>query len=106
MIAVRRGTRTYYYKTYRDADGRVARKYLGTGDSGRRAADAEAAQRLERRHTWNQLRREMLAVEAHGRCLKAFTDRCEALLSAALLAAGYYRHHGQWRRRASNDRSR
>jgi hypothetical protein len=80
--------------------GRVVREYVGMGlvaelaartdarECGRRRAEAEALRAAERR--------EQEADDLVGQVCEA----TETLTRAALLSAGYHRHHrGEWRRR-------
>lgn len=73
-----RGNSRYYYRK-RKVAGRVVSEYVGTGLHAARVVAQEAAAR-----------------EAE---LDAFYDLTDALVGAALLNAGYHRHHrGEWRK--------
>ena len=94
-----RGTRSYFY-THERAGGRPVRRYVGAAGSPaaeRAAADADL-RRLER----EAAARERLAEQARQREVEApLLDLCEltdVLARAALVAAGYHRHGGEWRR--------
>jgi hypothetical protein len=100
MAWERRGTkgRTYYYHSRR-VGGRVVKEYVGSGWVG---ALAEAQVQHSRRQ-----RADAAAERAVWQRDLAETDRalaeldraCHRLAEAALVAHGYHRHCGHWRRR-------
>jgi hypothetical protein len=87
-------THTYFYKSVREG-GRVRSVYRGRGVLGAaeallidgRRADAEA-RRAERER-----------LDAEERSADDLFGRVEMVARAALAAAGFHRHKGQWRRR-------
>ena len=88
----------YYTRTYRDKDGRVRREYIGAGELARIAAEADtiyrSAQEVERERQRAEVERlEVLAVP-----LVQIDEAAEVLAQAALVASGYHRHKGEWRR--------
>jgi hypothetical protein len=94
----RRGENFYYYQSERE-DGRVRKKYIGTGaiaDLIARADETIRRTRAERRD------RELAELE-EARGLASAADElheaAEILAQAEMVAAGYHRHKGQWRRR-------
>ena len=94
-----RGARKYYYQSRRTRDGRVRKLYRGCGALAELTASLDAAAQAERKLTveaWKQQKWQEKAVEAG---LKDFGHECEILVQAALIAAGYHEHRGQWRRR-------
>jgi len=96
----RRNGRLYYYRSYRDhSTGRVHKQYLGSGLSAEEAARQDASKREERlrRRAEEQARRdEHQAMES---LVGDVNHEATAILEATLLAANYYRHHREWRRR-------
>jgi hypothetical protein len=92
----RRG-RSYYYRKTR-VGSRVVTRYVGGGTVGAMLAafDKEERQReqLIRRAEAEKLRRE---VEFDG-ALDALSQATEAAAEALLLASGFHKHKGQWRR--------
>ena len=96
-----RGSKRYFYRSERVA-GRPVRRYVGAGDS---PAAALAATTADLR----RLVREIAARERHAEQarhreaeapLLALCVRTDVLTRAALLSAGFHRHHrGPWRRR-------
>jgi hypothetical protein len=95
-----RGGRGRYYTRSRKASGRVVREYVGGGLIGLLAArdDEERRQRAaEDRERFRQEQDAFTAVAAPHERLNTVAD---ALMTAALVAAGYHRHdRGQWRKR-------
>jgi hypothetical protein len=95
-----RDGRGRYYTRSRRERGRVVREYVGTGPTAEAVAHFDALDRERRageRADWaverarlDDLTAPVMAIDALG----------EALARAALLAAGYHRHHrGEWRKR-------
>ena len=101
MAWSQRGSRSYFYVTQR-VNGRPVRRYVGAADdpAAELAAAADHLRRLGREAAARERHAEQarqLAVEGHLVRLCALSD---VLTRAALLAAGFHRHHrGEWRRR-------
>ena len=89
-----------YYTRSRKVDGRVVREYVGGGPVGELAATEDAARR-ERAAVERATLAEERARTAGPAALLAELDAvAEGLARAALVAAGYRRHHrGEWRKR-------
>jgi hypothetical protein len=87
-----------YYTRSRREGGRVVREYVGGGLLGRLASEADRIER-ERREAEKRRRRQELE---HLRGLSApvleLSEAAEVLTRAELIAAGYHRHKGEWRR--------
>jgi hypothetical protein len=88
---------TYYYRGRR-VDGRVVKQYFGTDPAARAAADLDRLGRLERRAARAAWEAEEARIREAVRPLLELGTECDLIVKAALLAAGYHRHHGQWRR--------
>src|SRR5689334_4616220 len=90
-----RNGRAYYYKSMRL--GREVRTlYFGAGPlaAGVAFLDDDARERRE------SLRERRQRAEVEDQEFAAWFDRVEAVAEAALLAAGYHKHHrSQWRKR-------
>lgn len=95
-----RNGRGRYYTRSRKINGRAVREYVGGGLAGELAAETDAHDRAERaaaRTHMRDLAAERAALAAPLATLHAAT---EALAQAALVTAGYHRHHrGEWRKR-------
>jgi hypothetical protein len=87
-----------YYTQTRQRNGRPVRIYIGGGELGELVAAADEAIRKQRA----QVRARRQAEEQQRRQLAATTapldTLCRQLVKATLEAAGFYQHHGQWRR--------
>ena len=92
-----RGSGPYYYRSVRDG-GRVKKEYLGSGEFAEALARSDEAIRQAR-----QLERERALAEA-GRLRELaapvlrLDEAADELLRAELVAAGFHRHKGVWRR--------
>lgn len=92
-----RGGRSYYYRKERDGE-RVVSRYVGTGYGARLIAESERALRREakeRRRAWERQRR---SLERPLEAVRRAEEAVRLLRDAALIAAGYHTHKGQWRR--------
>ena len=98
MAWERRGSNLYYYQSQR-IDGRVRKKYVGTGDVAEGVAHDDETLRRGRAARSERVRVEL---EEARTLVSAGEELCEAadiLAVAELVAAGYHRHKGQWRRK-------
>ena len=94
-----RGNQTYYYRSRKIA-GRVVKEYVGGGLVGALAAREDEERRRKRDAQRAALQADRDAFEAAEAAYDAFAWAADALMSAALVAAGYHRHdRGQWRKR-------
>ena len=88
-----------YYTRSRKVNGRVVREYVGRGPVAELVAQMDTLERQQReveRAAWLVKRAELDALDAGVATLIDLTDLAAA---AALLAAGYHKHKGQWRRK-------
>ena len=94
----------YYYRNRREGR-RVVSEYVGSGF----LAEFEARLDLEENERIKAQRvadlEEMHQAKEADKKVNDFLDQAEFLASAALLAAGYYKHKGQWRRRHERNKS-
>ncbi|WP_439623988.1 hypothetical protein [Gemmata sp.] len=94
-----RGSGSYYYTAER-VGGRVVKRYVGTGRVAELCAQLEAATSAQTAATaerHRQERDELAALDAH---LDPLDELADTLVAAALVAAGFHRHHrGPWRKR-------
>jgi hypothetical protein len=96
--------RRYFYKSEWEG-GRVKTTYFGAGESGSLMAEWIALERLERAEERERLREEREESDAEDRAISDWFDGVQAVADAVMVAAGFYRHKGQWRRRG-DERSR
>lgn len=89
----KRGNEFYYYRKVRKG-GRVRSEYMGRGVYAQLCAKLIENGQLER----EALRSEQQAEKEIDRQLETAGAAVSALTGAALHAAGYHRHKGQWRK--------
>jgi hypothetical protein len=88
-----------YYTRSRREGGRIVREYIGTGYVAELAARLDEIERDRREEERIEQRIARSQAEAAEAPIKALHEDVELLARGALLAAGYHRHHGQWRRK-------
>jgi hypothetical protein len=99
MAWEQRGNHRYYYRS-RKIEGRVVNEYVGGGQAGMLAAREDESRRRTREAEQVALQADRDAFEAAAAAHDAFARSADALMTAALVAAGYHRHdRGQWRKR-------
>ncbi len=89
--------REYYYKSVR-VGGRVRSIYFGFGELATAVASLEAEAREGREAERRERRAARDQADAEERAISAWFDGIQAVTDAALRAAGYHKHRGQWRR--------
>lgn len=92
-----RGTR--YYTRSKRINGRIIRQYIGRGELAERLAAADRRDRERRAMVRHQQRLERERADRDAAPIIGLHDELDILTRAALLATGYHRHHGEWRRR-------
>jgi hypothetical protein len=93
-----------YYTRSRKVNGRVVREYVGTGRFADLAAAQDVAEREERSVAMASLRKEQERLAPAEMALAELDVVVEDLARAALVGAGYHRHHrGAWRKRRHGD---
>lgn len=103
MAWERRQRGTLYYTRTLMINGRQVREYFGTGPLGILAAEADRQARLQRDQERQRWMAEVAAIEALEQPLCTLDGTCRKAMRDHLHAAGFYNHHGEWRRR--HDRS-
>jgi len=93
-----RNGRAYYYEKKRE-DGRVVSRYVGTGLTAQLAENVNEMLRIER----EELRVEKLVQKAIDHDidaqLRGARRATKIITEAVLIASGYHKHKGQWRRK-------
>jgi hypothetical protein len=87
-----------YYTRSRRMEGRVVRAYLGAGLVGRLSAEADRIQRERVEAEKVRHKRELEHLEALVSPAAELGEAAEVLVRAELLACGYHKHKGEWRR--------
>ena len=95
-----------YYTRSRKVNGRVIREYVGCGEVGELAAQLDAIKREQQEHERRMWRAEKEEIEAFDEQIAKCCAVADLIARAAMVAAGFHRHHGEWRRRrVRNDRN-
>jgi hypothetical protein len=94
----RRGGNLYYYQSER-VDGRVRKKYVGTGEIAELVAHADETIRRTRAERRERVRAELEEARGLASAADELNEAAEILVRAEMVAAGYHRHKGEWRRR-------
>ena len=88
--------RRYYYKSEREG-GRVKTTYFGAGESGLMMPQLALFGRRER-PSWREANREEREEsDAEEPAVSEWFDDVQAVADAAMIAAGFHKHKGQWR---------
>lgn len=88
----------YYYRKKR-VNGRVVSEYLGTGLIAEIHANDDAAAHCEREQA-RQLERQLRhAEQLTEQQLDTAEQAIEPITAAYLIAAGFHKHRGQWRKK-------
>jgi hypothetical protein len=98
MAWERRGSNLYYYQSKR-VDGRVRKKYVGTGEVAQAIAHADETIRSSRAAQNERVRVELEEARTLASAGEELWEAADILAVAQLVAAGYHRHKGQWRMR-------
>ena len=93
----RRGSR-YYYQSVRE-DGRVRKRYIGRGEVAELVAHADEAMARVRRERMIRERAELEKMRSLLESADEMGEAVESLARAEMIAAGYRRRRGQWRKR-------
>ena len=87
-----------YYTRSRREGGRVVREFVGGGLAGRLASEAARIDRERREVRALTEKREREKLEALAAPVLELSEAAEILAHAHLIAAGFHRHKGEWRR--------
>lgn len=93
-----RGSRFYFYEKHREGQ-RVVSRYIGGGALADTAAEMSAETRQEREQQRQQQRKIHDEQKQIDRQLADAESAIAAITRAALCAAGYHKHKGQWRKK-------
>jgi hypothetical protein len=90
--------RRYFYKSVREG-GRVTTQYFGGGDPGRLISLMQSEDRAEREADRKQRQAEREEFDAEETAVAEWFERVQDAADAAMVAAGFHKHKGQWRRK-------
>ena len=102
-MTYRRGR--YYYRSKREGK-RVTTQYLGTGEWADAMALLDDIERQERALEREAMQEEMAREREVDHQLDARGAQVRALTEAVLVANGYHRHKGTWRKRRNGQRGK
>lgn len=89
----------YYYRSCRLPNGRIIKEYLGTGYRGAQAPEADGLKRAEQILALQRRRALLEHIQHVAAPLVEMCELDDVITAAALLAAGFHRHKGEWRKR-------
>jgi hypothetical protein len=92
-----------YYTRSRRVDGRIVREYVGGGILGDIAAFEDEYERRRREDEATYHREEREQLQALTAPMEELCDAVEIITRAALLASGYHRHKGEWRKKRGTE---
>jgi hypothetical protein len=87
-----------YYTRSRREGGRVVREYVGGGLAGELAAEEDRIRRELAEKQREREKEEMERLKALAAPVLEVSEAAEILAHAHLIAAGYHRHKGEYRR--------
>ena len=99
-----RSKQKYYYRSHRAANGKVVKEYIGSGPDAELAAEMDTLKRAKRQAADQGVKMEEQRIEQAAAPLNELGEDVDTLLQAALMAAGFHYHRGEWRKRR-NDRN-
>ena len=88
-----------YYTRSRRVNGQVVREYIGGGELALIVAEQDAINRTIREARQKREREELERLKPADTAVEEFCRAVETLTRAALVAAGYRNHKGEWRRK-------
>ena len=89
----------YYYISVRQGS-RVRSDYFGSGECATLIAQIEGLERIKRKLRRQAVLAERERDDAEDREFDTWFAQVEAIANAAMLVAGYHKHHrGEWRKR-------
>jgi hypothetical protein len=96
----RRDGRLYYYRSVRDGE-KVKKVYVAAGEFARIFAEGDILLRTSRRAQREREKAELERLEALAAPVEELSEAAEVLVRTHLIAAGYHRRKGEYRRARS-----
>jgi hypothetical protein len=97
MTLERRDGRSYYYRSVRDGD-KVRKVYVGAGEKARISHEEDVLRKTGRKARLEQEKENLERLEALAAPVLEVSEAAEILARAHLVAAGYHKHKGVYRR--------
>jgi hypothetical protein len=101
MALEKRDGNLYYYRSVRDSEGHPKKVYVGAGEFARIASEQDAIRRRREQGERERQRAEVERLQALVAPLVEIDEAAGVLSRAVLIAGGYHRHKGEWRRERS-----
>jgi len=95
-----------YYTRSQKVNGRVVREYIGGGEVGALAAQLDAIEREHREWERECWRLEKEQMESFDASVAKVCQMADIIAKAAMVAAGFHCHRGEWRRRRVQEKNR
>jgi hypothetical protein len=92
-----RGANLYYYRSVRNGQ-EVRKVYVGAGEIARISHEGDMLRRTGREAQRKREKAELERLEALAAPVLELSEAAEILVQAHLIATGYHRHKGEWRR--------
>ena len=105
MALEKRDGNLYYYRSVRDGE-KVRKVYWGSGELARIAHEREIMNRAAREHERREACKELERLEALAAPVLELCEAAEILAHAHLIASGYRRYQGHWRKRRARGEAR
>jgi hypothetical protein len=96
----RRNRRLYYYRSIRDGE-KVRKVYVGAGEIARLSHEGDVLRRTGRKAQREQETEELGCLEALAAPVLELSEAAKILAHAYLIACGYHRRKGEYRRARS-----
>jgi len=100
MTLERRDKNLYYYRSVRDGE-KVRKVYVGAGELACISHEGDILRKTEREAQREKQRAELERLDALAAPVEELSEAAEVLARAHLIAAGYHRHKGEYRRARS-----
>ena len=97
MALETRGGNLYYYRSVRDGEA-VRKVYVGAGEIARISHESDRLRRTSQEAERERRQAELERLEALAAPVLELSEAAEVLAQAHLVAAGYRRYQGKWRR--------
>jgi hypothetical protein len=92
-----RNRRLYYYRSVRDGE-KVRKVYVGAGEIARISHEGDVLTRTGREADRKREKAELERLENLGAPVEELSEAAEILSRAYLIASGYHKHKGEYRR--------
>ena len=97
MSLERRGGNLFYYRSVRDGE-KVRKVYVGAGETARVSHEEDVLRRTGRKARLEREKEDLERLEALAAPVLEVSEAAEILARARLVAAGYHKHKGEYRR--------